>query len=144
LKGSRENDDLLRGTTLRVYRYLYRVGKPVGLQDVKKALGLSSPSISDYHIKKLMQAGLVRSTPYGYVVDKMAFEDLIRIRKTLVPVQAMYAAFFAGMLVMLVAFFWSNQPLTLRFIIALVTIAVALGITSYEAGRKFRQVNPDW
>ena len=38
-------DYVLKGTTLRVYRCLYRAGTPMGIHDVQRALKLSSPSV---------------------------------------------------------------------------------------------------
>lgn len=49
----------LTGTTLKVYRLLYKEGKPLGLFEVQKMVGLSSPSVARYHLDKLLNQGLV-------------------------------------------------------------------------------------
>ena len=51
---------VMQGTTLKVYRYLYKIGKPAGISEVQKGVGLSSPSVAHYQIKKLEEAGLIR------------------------------------------------------------------------------------
>jgi predicted DNA-binding transcriptional regulator len=84
LKG--REDTMLKGTTFRVYKLLYTEGRPLGIHDIQKALGLSSPSVSQYHVKKLVSAGLVREQESekgtGYIVDKVVFENIIRIRSS--------------------------------------------------------------
>ena len=82
-KSPDSDDDVLRGTTLRIYRYMYKQGKPVGLREIQRALGLSSASIPQYHINKLIAAGLVQhqANVYGYSVDRLVFENMIRIRR---------------------------------------------------------------
>ncbi len=54
----------LEGTALRVYTYLLKQG-PAGPREVSKALGLSSPSLAYYHLKRLEEAGLVRRLSDG-------------------------------------------------------------------------------
>jgi len=95
----------LGGTTLRVYRYLYRQGRPLGVHDVQRGLGLSSFSVAQYHIKKLLAAGLIREETEGYVVDRILFENMIRIRRSVIPLQLGYSAFFATTLLLLLTVF---------------------------------------
>lgn len=92
---------LLKGTTLSVYRFVFREGKPVGPRDVQRGLRLSSASVASYHITKLVEAGLIREVENGYVVDRMMFENVIRIRRMLIPIQASFAAFFATIILVL-------------------------------------------
>ena len=94
-------DYVLKGTTLRVYRCLYRAGTPMGIHEVQRALKLSSPSVAEYHIKKLVRAGLAKEGQNGYTVDKVVFENVIRIRRTVIPLQTTFVAFFATAFVVL-------------------------------------------
>ncbi|MHB8567247.1 MAG: helix-turn-helix domain-containing protein [Nitrososphaerales archaeon] len=79
----------LTGTTLRVYRYLYRAGRPCGIHDIQRGLGLSSSSVALYHVRKLLDAGLIRESDRatgevadsekgagGYVVDRLMFDNI--------------------------------------------------------------------
>jgi predicted DNA-binding transcriptional regulator len=134
--GDREDEksreDVLVGTTLVVYRYLYKAGQPQGIRDVQKGLELSSPSVAQYHVRKLLQAGLIKEEGGGYVVDKNVFENVIRIRRSVIPIQVAYSVFFATMLVGLFALFRSviGSPL---FIFAFVAIALAMILFAYQA-----------
>lgn len=123
---------VLKGTTLRVYRFLYREGRPLGIRDVQRGLGLSSPSVAQYHVRKLLQAGLVREQDGGYMVDRAVFQNMIRVRRTLIPFQTTYSIFFAtALLIMLTVLRPPN--VTSSYIFGLIVIAVALATSIYEA-----------
>jgi hypothetical protein len=94
-------DDILEGTTRRVFRYVYRQHDPVGIHDIQRGLGFSSPSLAHYHVSKLLKAGLLREEGEGYTVNKTVFENMIRFRKTALPLQAAYATFFLAAMVVL-------------------------------------------
>ena len=100
--GHETQDVVLKGTTLSIFRFIFREGRPVGPREIQRNLGLSSASIATYHLAKLMKAGLIRETERGYVVDRRMFENVIRIRRLLIPLQISYVAFFAMAIVMLV------------------------------------------
>jgi len=130
--GDDVEDYVLKGTTLRVYRCIYRAGAPVGIHDVQRALKLSSPSVAEYHIKKLLGAGLVQQKDGGYSVDRVIFENVIRIRRTLIPLQTTYLAFFLSTLGILVIFFRPASVTSLFFFALVVNLGGVL-ITAYEA-----------
>jgi len=125
-------DYVLKGTTLRVYRCLYRAGAPMGIHDVQRALKLSSPSVAEYHIKKLVRAGLARPDQNGYTVDKIVFENVIRIRRTVIPLQATFVAFFASALVVLLTIL-RPASITSTYVFSLIVCAAAVVILLYEA-----------
>ena len=98
------HDASLKGTTYKVYRYMYRAGKPVRVNDVQRDLRLSSPSVAQYHLKKLLRLGLVKEVPEGYAIDKVIYENMVRIGRVTIPFQAAYIAFFAACVLVLVTF----------------------------------------
>src|SRR5256885_5731466 len=49
----------LRGKTLKVYAYVLKQGKPVGVREVQRELGFSSPSVAYHHIEKLTRLGII-------------------------------------------------------------------------------------
>ncbi len=55
----------VEGTTLRVYRFIFRQGHPVGVHDVQRAMGFASASTAHYHVQKLLTMGLVKSDANG-------------------------------------------------------------------------------
>jgi len=131
------DSSILRGTTLRVYRYLFRTGRPASIRDVQRGLGLSSPSVAEYHLRKLLQSGLVREGKEGYEVDRMVWQNMIRMRRRVIPFQAVYSLFFATALVVMVIVF---RNLTAQgYLFGLAVIVVGLGLSLYEATKALRQ-----
>ena len=130
-------DDILEGTTRRVFRFVYRQRRPVGVHDVQRALGLSSPSVAYYHIGKLLKAGLLKEEGDGYTVDKVVFENMVRIRKTVLPFQMAYTIFFLTALVLFLTVIRPSQPSS-DYFFAVVVIAAAFGVTLFEAYKATR------
>lgn len=124
---------MLVGTTRIVYRHLYKAGRPLGIREVQKGLDLSSPSVAQYHIRKLLQAGLVKEEGGGYVVDKNVFENVIRIRRSVIPIQVAYSSFYATMLVALFVLFNKPGLDSPLFIFAFVAIVSAMALFAYQA-----------
>ena len=107
---------------------------PLGIHDVQRSLRLSSPSVAQYHIKKLLELKLVREEGDGYVVDKVVVDNVIRLRRTNIPFQSGFVAFFVvALLVMLTLF--RPSSLSAAYLFALLVIAVGIVITSYETTR---------
>jgi predicted DNA-binding transcriptional regulator len=127
----------LKGTTYRVYRYVLKQRRGVGISDVQKALGLSSPSVAQYHIRKLSQLGLVREEQEGYVVDRVVIENVFRIKRISIPVQTAYVAFFGVSFFILLAFLRPAQISSLYFF-AVVINASALGVAVRETIKTMR------
>ena len=122
----------LFGTTLRVYRFLFKQGKPLGVHEVQRGVGLQAASTAHYHLKKLVELGIVTETPAGYVVDRVLFEGMIRVGRFVVPVQATFAAFFATVLFFLLTVLRPAQVYTV-WALALVMACVALGVFTAQA-----------
>ena len=139
MKPEKVEEDILKGTTLRVYRLIYRQGRPMGVHDVQRGLHLSSPSVAQYHIKKLLGAGLVREGQDGYVIDRIIFENMIRVRRALIPFQATYSIFFASTLVVMLVLLMPPS-LTAAYVFSLIVNGVALAISLYEVLRALRKV----
>ncbi len=133
------DSSVLRGTTLRVYRYLYRQGRPLGLHEIQRGVALSSASVALYHVRKLLEAGLVREQPSeGYVVDRMIFENIIRIRRSLIPFQSMYSAFLATSLIVLLTVMRPNG-LSSSYIFSLMVISASLAIFLFQTATFLRR-----
>jgi DNA-binding transcriptional ArsR family regulator len=129
----------LTGTTLKVYRYLYKAGRPQTMHDVQRGLNLSSISVAQYHVKKLLEAGLVKQEEDGYVVDRIVFENTIRIRRSLIPFKVAYSVFFATMIGFLLIFLRPSNNFTDLFTYSLVVSVAALALFLYEAFRDSRK-----
>jgi Mn-dependent DtxR family transcriptional regulator len=88
-----ESKDVLRGITLKVYKFILKNDKPVGIREVQRALNLSSPTLALYHMNKLEEAGFIKKELGGYVADRIILENLIRLRKFLIPRNFFYTVF---------------------------------------------------
>lgn len=129
----------LNSTTMRVYRYLYKQGgKPVGVHDVQAGLALSSPSLAHYHIRKLVEEGLAKEVDGGYVVDKVIFENMIRIRRAVIPFQTTYLFLFVATLAIMLTVFRPPE-ISGVYIFALLINVLAIGIFLFEALRALKQ-----
>ena len=130
-------DDILEGTTRRVFRYVYRQHDPVGIHDIQRGLGFSSPSLAHYHVSKLLKVGLLREEGEGYTVNKTVFENMIRLRKTAFPLQAAYATFFlAAMIVLLTVM--RPESLLSSYVFGVVVAGTGFAISAIEAYKAAR------
>lgn len=122
----------LSGTTLRVYRYLYRKGKPSGIREIQRELSLSSTSVAEYHVNKLLSMGLAKETLDSmYFVDAIVFENMLRIRRSLIPVQIGYLAFFATSLGILLVIL-RPAIITNDYIFGIIIASVGCAIFAYQ------------
>jgi len=124
-------ESVLTGTTLQVYRYAIRQGKPVGVREVQRALDFNSPSSASYHLVKLEEAGLLKQTPEGYVVDRLVLENFIRLNRTLVPKHFLHSLFFAAAIVIELTVFRPSQ-LTREYAFAMLIMTGAMAFSIYE------------
>jgi predicted transcriptional regulator len=101
----------IKGTTLDVYFYLLRKKGPAGVREIQRGLGLSSPSVSSYHLEKLESLGVIRKNRFGNYeiakkVDIGALNQFILVGNFTLPRFLFYAVFisilFGGYLVFFV------------------------------------------
>jgi len=123
------------GTTLNVYSYVVKRGKPVGPREVMRGANLSSPSVAYWHLQKLENSGLLQKNGAGeYIVkEKTSISGHIWIGRNLVPRLMCYSLFFLGILIVetviiSVQLFYSGEipNLVLLYLIATNAIAFAL------------------
>ena len=133
------SDTRLTGTSYKVYRFMLKQTAPVGISEVQREMSLSSPSVAQYHIRKLVRLGLVREEQGGYVVDKVVLENVFRIRRVSVPVQTAYVAFFSVTFFILLVFL---RPATINslYFFAVVVNAAAIAVSLYEAGKTLKRL----
>ena len=94
----------LKGKTLLVYWYLLQQpSHSVGIREVQRALGFSSPSIAVHHLGKLQDLGLVRKRMTGeYVLEEEVKVGILkfftRMGRYLVPRYFFYSVLLSTML----------------------------------------------
>lgn len=100
-----EIESQLKGKTLQIYWYLLRDPEnSVGVREVQRSLGLSSPSVAAHHLDKLLTLGLVEKTSRGeYLLNQEVKVGLLkffsRMGRFLVPRHLFYAIWLSTMFV---------------------------------------------
>ena len=131
----------LRGNTLRVYVYALKKDR-VGVREVQRALGLSNPSLAQYHLNKLNELGLLREQNGEYeIVTEVKVDvmrDFLRIGTSLIPRFVFYAVFFTivgAYMAWIYVTDYSSLP-----VVGLLTglLALACAVFWYEASRAWR------
>ena len=95
----------LKGKTLIVYWYLLQQpSHTVGIREVQRTLGFSSPSIAVHHLEKLQDLGLVEKKGTGeYVLVEEVKVGILRffthIGRFLVPRYLFYSVLLSTMLI---------------------------------------------
>ncbi len=84
---------ILKGTALTIYRLLLKRHKPIGIREVQRTLHLSSPSVAQYHLLKLENAGILKRESGNFVVKKVLLENCIKIGCFIVPRYLFYSVF---------------------------------------------------
>ena len=97
-------DSELRGRTLRAYLFILKSPKSIGVRELQRSLGLSSPSVAYHHLDKLTRMGLIEKDQYGgYAlvknVDVNVLQAFTQVGRLLVPRFIFYAVFFTTLLV---------------------------------------------
>ena len=141
--GTEGNDEKieyeLRGKTLKVYLYLLRQGKPVGVREVQRSLGFSSPSVAFHHIEKLTRLGVIEQDKLGdYVIGKKVdpgiLQAFVNVGRFSLPRLGFYAVFFTTVAV---AYLVANiDSLDLYAVVGTVGGAAAFW---FEAARLWRR-----
>ena len=129
----------LRGKTLQVYFYLLRHGKAVGVREIQKELGFSSPSVAFHHLDKLMGLGIIERDQYErYVlvkkVDVGILHSFVNIAGLTLPRLGFYAAFFSTIAV---AYLLTNEGFLDLY--ALIGTVGGASVFWYEAWRVWRR-----
>ncbi|MHA1959470.1 MAG: hypothetical protein ACW99U_04535 [Candidatus Thorarchaeota archaeon] len=91
----------LRGTTLRVYWFMLQESDPVGVRQVQRSLGMSSPSVASYHLSKLETLELVeKKSDNSYELKRIVkvgvLKNFVTFRGVMLPRYAFFAVFFTA------------------------------------------------
>lgn len=131
-------DEELEGTTLKVYLYAVKEGKPVGPRDAMRGANLSSPSVAYRHLQKLEDLGLLQKDAYGeyYVKEKATIKGHLWIGRNSVPRLIFYSFFFMGILsaeIIVVAIrILVSEPLSTEFIFLTFITVAAMSLFLFE------------
>jgi DNA-binding transcriptional ArsR family regulator len=106
-------DNELRGRTLRAYLFILKSKKPLGVRELQRELGLSSPSVAYHHLDKLVRLGLIEKSQYGEYaairsVNVNVLQAFSQVGRLLVPRFTFYAVFFSTLLIGYAVIFHSS------------------------------------
>lgn len=131
----------LKGNTLRAYWALLSSEKGImGVRELQRKLGFSSPALAAYHLRKLEELGLVREERGDYRVLRMVkvgiLEQFIKLGTFMLPRYVFYATLFTTLLI-----FFISQLKELNFysVFGLIFGILGTSILWYETIRVWRQ-----
>lgn len=133
----------LKGKTLLVYWYILRSAKStVGVREVQRRLGFSSPSVAAYHLDKLMSLGLVEKTRTGeYYLKREVkvgiLQFFVRLGRFMLPRYVFYSIWFSTMLVLYLIFYGHTG--SVHNIVALIFGLAASLVLWFETIRIWRE-----
>jgi len=132
----------LKGKTMLVYMHLLRVNQPtVGVREVQRALGFSSPSVAAYHLNKLKDLGLAESERGDYRLVREVKIGVLRQFVTLGGFMLPRLLFYAVLVTTMLATYILQFPMTItrRNITTLLMGAVPTVILWYETVKIWRE-----
>jgi hypothetical protein len=94
----------LKGKTLLVYMHILKAGQDaVGVREVQRTLGFSSPSVASYHLQKLEELGLIKNEHGDYVLVREikvgVLRSFVNVGGYMLPRYLFYAVLVTTMLI---------------------------------------------
>ncbi len=134
-----EIESQLKGKSLIVYWHLLKSGNAVGVREIQRELGMSSPSVASHHLDKLRDLGIVDQDSYGryflsVTVEVGVLQVFTKVGRFMLPRYSFYAAFFTTLLILYLAISFSSINY-----FALGFVLVGCGIFWYETMRIWRR-----
>jgi len=134
----------LKGNTLRVYWYLLKSGgSSVGVREVQRALGFSSPTLAAYHLDKLVELELLEKKLGQYQLVREVrvgvLKQFIRIGTVLLPRYLFYATLFTTLLILYMIYLLGFERASLSSIFALIFGVLGTIMSWYETIKAWQQ-----
>ena len=131
----------LKGNTLRVYTYLFKVQRS-GVREAQRSLGFKSASLAQYHLDKLVALGLATKDETGnYFLAKEikieALEQFLKIGTYLIPRFVLYSVMLTFLFIYFI--FAVGGTISSISIWGYVFALAGLSITWYETMRAWRR-----
>ena len=131
----------ISGTAWDIYLYILTTDKPAGIREVWRGLNLSSPSLVQYHVNKLLDMKLIEPTIDGKYqandLERMgALRNFVMLRGKLVPRLVFYGALVLGILIMYLLF-WPFR-FDFRDLVVLVVTVFSTSAFLFEAYNQYK------
>ena len=133
----------LKGKTLLVYWYMLRSSRSsVGVREVQRALGFSSPSVAAHHLNKLLSLEVIDQKGTGeYFITQEVKVGLLRfftrLGRFLVPRYLFYSVWLSTMLIVYLVFYGLNG--SIHNIAAIIFGVIACLILWFETVRLWKE-----
>jgi predicted DNA-binding transcriptional regulator len=133
----------LKGNTLRIYTYVLKSAGNVGVREIQRAFGFSSPTLAAYHLDKLVGFGLLEKR-YGeyHLVREVkvgVLKQFIRIGTFLLPRHLFYATMFTTLLILYAIYMLEYEHANFSSVFALIFGALGTTMSWYETIKAWRQ-----
>jgi len=132
----------LKGKTLLVYLHILKSGQEsVGVREVQRSLGFSSPSVAAYHLGKLKDLGLIENLYGDYKIVREVKVGVLRSFVTLGGVMLPKFLFYAVLMTTMLVTYLFQFPLetTRENITTIVMGLVPTAIFWYETVKIWRE-----
>ncbi|MEM2972445.1 MAG: hypothetical protein QW270_08535 [Candidatus Bathyarchaeia archaeon] len=130
----------LKGNTLRVYLMMLKSTDGVGVREVQRSLGFSSPTLAVYHLEKPCELGLVEKRHGEYYLAKIVkvgvLKQFVKFGFLMLPRYVFYATMFTALLVLYLSKF---EQINFYSLFALIFGVLGTAIFWYETFRIWRQ-----
>jgi hypothetical protein len=129
------------GKTWDVYLCILTSSDPIGVREIWRSLSLSTPSLAQYHVNKLLELRLIESTPQGkYITNDEerleALRSFLSLRGMLIPRMVVYAALLSGVMLSYVTFWpWRGD---FRDLVVLAVTLFSISAFLFEAVKQYR------
>ena len=129
------------GKTWDVYHCILSSGAPIGVREIWRKLGLSTPILAQQHVNKLLELKLIESTPQGkYVTNDVerleTLKSFLALRGLMIPRMVVYAALLSGIMLSYVTFWpWRGD---FRDLVVLAVTLFSISTFLFEAVKQYR------
>ncbi|MHB8565791.1 MAG: hypothetical protein ACYC7D_06065 [Nitrososphaerales archaeon] len=131
----------LKGNTLRVYTYLFKVQRS-GIREAQRSLGFKSASLAQYHLDKLVALGLAMRDENGdYLLAREvkieALEQFLKIGSYIIPRFILYSVMLTFLFLYFIVV--TRTAISNVSVWAYIFAIAGLVITWYETIRAWRR-----
>ncbi|ADI31901.1 putative transcriptional regulator, AsnC family [Staphylothermus hellenicus DSM 12710] len=129
-------DDVKR----RIYIYLLTSDEPRSVREIAEALNMA-PSTVHYHLKKMVEDGIVKKASRGYTINKLiSIEGYIIIHRKIIPRLFVYSLFFLGLTIGSIIEIVLDKNINMDRILLLISSISAFTLLLYESVNAWRKL----
>jgi len=128
------------GKTWDVYHCILTSSDPIGVREIWRKLRLSTPSLTQNHVNKLLELKLIESTPEGdYVTNDVerieTLKNFLALRGMMIPRMVVYAALLSGVMLSYLTFWpWRGD---FRDLVVLAVTLFSISTFLFEAVKQY-------